>query len=66
MNVSINGKNQEIPPDFTVKRLLQLLQLEQPRIAVAVNAEIVPRSAFDHYRLTAGDRIEILHPVGGG
>lgn len=66
MNVSINGKTHEIPATFTVKQLLQMLDLEQPRIAVAVNSEVVPRAAFGQRQLADGDRIEILHAVGGG
>jgi sulfur carrier protein len=36
------------------------------RVAVAVNREVVPRSAFPARRLVPGDRVEILEAVGGG
>jgi thiamine biosynthesis protein ThiS len=49
-----------------VRGLIDALHLDRRRIAVAVNREVVPRSAFDTHRLAEGDRIEILEAVGGG
>ena len=46
--------------------LLQALQLTGGRIAVERNREIVPRSRFEAERLHSGDRLEIVHFVGGG
>ena len=42
------------------------LGLDRRRIAIAVNRDVVPRSAFVTHRLVAGDRVEILEAVGGG
>ncbi len=66
MKISVNGKNHDIPPEFSIKQLLRMFDLDQPRIAVAVNAHVVPRSTFDQHQLAEGDRVEILHAVGGG
>jgi sulfur carrier protein len=49
-----------------VAKLVGLLGLSTRRIAVAVNRDVVPRSAFDEHRLAEGDRVEILEAVGGG
>ena len=62
----VNGRPEEIPPDTSVRELLARLGFEGARVAVAVNRNVVPRSAFDTHRLAAGDRIEILEAVGGG
>lgn len=66
LTVTVNGETRTAPNGSTVQALLASLGLEQKRIAVAVNRDIVPRSAFDAHELAAGDRIEILEAVGGG
>jgi sulfur carrier protein len=64
--VLVNGAEREIPPETSVRGLLALLGVEGKRVAVAVNRNVVPRSAYDTHRLEAGDRVEILEAVGGG
>jgi sulfur carrier protein len=49
-----------------VKGLLESLGISGQRIAVAINRDVVPRSAFETQRLTTDDRVEILKAVGGG
>lgn len=66
LKVLVNGAEREIPPETSVGGLLALLGVGGKRIAVAVNRNVVPRSAFDTHPLAAGDRIEILEAVGGG
>jgi sulfur carrier protein len=46
--------------------LIDRLGLERRRIAVAVNRDVVPHSAFGTHRLSDGDHVEILEAVGGG
>jgi thiamine biosynthesis protein ThiS len=45
---------------------VQKLGLERRRVAVAVNRDVIPRSAFDAQTLASGDQVEILEAVGGG
>jgi sulfur carrier protein len=66
VQLTVNGERRAVPAECTLRGLLQLLDLEGRRIAVAVNRSVIPRSAFASHRLTAGDRIEILEAVGGG
>ena len=66
VQLTVNGERRAVPAECTLRGLLQLLDLEGRRIAVAVNRSVVPRSAFASHRLAAGDRIEILEAVGGG
>ena len=49
-----------------VKALLQAEGLQERRVAVEVNGEIVPRSRHAEWALVAGDRVEIVHALGGG
>jgi len=46
--------------------LIDALGLRERRIAIAVNRDVVPRSAFATRRLAANDRVEVLEAVGGG
>ena len=62
----VNGEERRVPAPCSVDGLLSLLVLDRRRIAVAVNREVVPRSAFAQRGLSSGDRVEILEAVGGG
>ena len=66
MNVLINGENRNLPDDSTLQDVIGLLQLQGRRLAIEVNTEIVPRSLHAAHRLREGDRIEIVHAIGGG
>ena len=66
MQVMLNGVAAEIRDNSSVAELLDQLQIGRERVAVEVNLDIVPKAAHDSHLLSAGDRIEIVHFVGGG
>ena len=66
MHVTLNGELIDIAEGSTVAGLLEHLQLHRERVAVEVNLDIVPKAAYDGHGLADGDRIEIVHFVGGG
>ncbi len=67
MNLVINGQDyHDIPVGITVAGLLDHLELPRKKIAVERNMEIVPKSTFDSAVLSDGDRLEIIHFIGGG
>lgn len=67
MHLIINGKDyDDLPSDLTVGALLDHLELPRKKIAVERNLEIVPKSTFDDLTLSNGDRLEIIHFIGGG
>ena len=66
MNLTINGEQREIENHQNVRGLLKELDIEGKHIAVAVNMQIVPRDQFESTRLAEGDKVEIVHAVGGG
>ncbi len=65
MQVTINGKAQDVPQDPTIRELVAHLGIQGP-VAVEVNREIVPRAEHGTRRIGPGDAIEIVHFVGGG
>ena len=66
VNLLVNGDSRRVPSDYTIAELIDALGLQKSRIAIAVNRDVVPRSAFATHRLAADDRVEILEAVGGG
>ena len=68
MQLIINGKNQEFENVETLNQLISHLNVsaELGGIAVAVNAEVVPKSEWTTTRLKSGDEIEVIHAVQGG
>jgi len=66
MQVLLNGVDTDISEGTTVAELLAQLQIGRERVAVEVNRDIVPKADHDSHLLSAGDRIEIVHFVGGG
>ena len=66
VEVFVNGEARELPEGMTVTQLLEKMALTGKRLAVEVNLEIVPRSSHMTHMLRAGDRVEIVHAIGGG
>jgi sulfur carrier protein len=66
MQLLINGNATEMPPELTARQLIEQLGLAGKRIALEVNGVIVPRSDYAEWRLKQGDKIEIVHAIGGG
>jgi len=66
MEIEVNGQQQRVPPEATAADLITLLGLAGQRLAMEINAEIVPRSGYAARRLNDGDRIEIVRAIGGG
>jgi len=66
MELTINGEARRFEGPLSVAQLLLDLELDARKIALERNLEIVPRSAFETTELGHGDRIEIVHFIGGG
>ena len=66
MELTINGEPRRFDGPLSVAQLLRDFDLDARKIALERNLEIVPRSAFDATTLGEGDRIEIVHFIGGG
>ncbi len=71
MRIHINGEERVFadpptPTGFTLATLIDTLAMKSDRVAVELNREIVPRDRWPHTLLNNGDRLEIVHFVGGG
>jgi sulfur carrier protein len=66
MQIQLNGEPRAIAAQTTVLQLVQAEGLGERRVAVEVNGEIVPRGRHGEHALSDGDRVEIVHALGGG
>jgi len=66
MDIELNGEPTRIDSGASILALLEREGLAERRVAVEVNGEIVPRSLHATHALAAGDRVEIVHALGGG
>jgi thiamine biosynthesis protein ThiS len=66
MQLTVNGEPHDVPAPITVAELLDRFGIGAGRVAVEVNEEVVPRGTYAARHLAVGDRVEIVHFVGGG
>lgn len=66
MRILLNGDFMEVVGGCTVDALLLQLRISRERVAVELNADIVPKVDYEKQLLSDGDKIEIVHFVGGG
>ncbi len=66
IDIELNGNGHQVAADTSVALLLQQLGLADKRVAVEYNLDILPKSQHPGTAIKAGDRIEIVHAIGGG
>lgn len=66
MQITVNGEQRDIPEGLTAEQLVEEMGITGKRIAMEVNLDIVPRSTYAEHVFNAGDKVEIVHAVGGG
>jgi thiamine biosynthesis protein ThiS len=66
MRLTINGEEHEIAAPLTLSSLIEQLGMKGDRVAVELNRDIIRREQWPETALKDGDRLEIVHFVGGG
>lgn len=66
MLVQVNGESREVQDGSRLDDLVRELALPAARIAIELNQQVVRRNVWSETNLSEGDRIEIVHFVGGG
>jgi thiamine biosynthesis protein ThiS len=66
MELFINGNTREFSEPLSLLSLIQQLGMKPDRVAVELNCDVVARENWEKTNLTQGDRLEIVHFVGGG
>jgi len=65
ITIQLNGEEQIIHAG-SLSDMVEELGLSKRMIAIERNLEVVPKSQYDSTQLEAGDRIELVHMIGGG
>jgi sulfur carrier protein len=66
MDIFVNGQKRFYQNKITLLELVQDLKIEDKVMASAVNMEIVKKESWRDFKLKDGDKVELLHFVGGG
>lgn len=66
IDIELNGEAHKLSAMTTVTQLLAQLGLADKRVAVEYNLDILPKSQHADTDLKPGDRVEIVHAIGGG
>jgi thiamine biosynthesis protein ThiS len=64
--ITVNGETRQVAAGESLAALLRAIGLDTRKVAVERNEEIVPRSTYPEVTIAAGDRLEIVHFIGGG
>ena len=66
IKITVNGKQMQIIPKFSMKSLITKLKMPLNKIAIELNKKIIDKRKISKIQLKKGDKIEIVHFIGGG
>ena len=66
IKITLNGKQIQIIPNFPLKSLIIKLKIPLNKIAIELNKKIIDKKMISKINLQKGDKIEIVHFIGGG
>jgi len=66
IEIILNGEKRTVPDGLTVANLIEYLNIVPDRIAVEFNSQILKRLNWEKKQVSDGDKLEIVHFVGGG
>ena len=66
IDVTINGEPQQFAASLNIAAMLEELGIDRKKVALERNLEIVPKSTYDDVIVDDGDKLEIVHFIGGG
>ena len=64
--IQLNGNPYEINTETNLNQLLNKLKIKKTKVAIEVNGEIVEKNKYPKVILNKGDKVEIVHFIGGG
>ena len=64
--IQLNGDPYEINNGTNLNELLNKLKLQKNKVAIEVNGEIIEKNKYPNLILRKGDKVEIVHFIGGG
>ena len=64
--IQLNGKKITINKNMTISNVLVKYKLDNKKVAIELNGEILPKNKYYKKKLQDNDKIEIVHFIGGG
>ena len=64
--IQLNGNPYEINTETNLNQLLNKLKIQKTKVAIEVNGAIVEKNKYPQVILNKGDKVEIVHFIGGG
>ena len=66
IKITVNGKQMTVKLKFSLKNLVDKLKLPIGKVAIELNRQIVNKKNISKVLLKTGDKIEVVHFIGGG
>ena len=66
IKIRVNGKLKSIPDNYKISNLVKELKIPLKKVAIELNQEIIDKKKINKIILKKGDKIEIVHFIGGG
>ena len=66
IKIIVNGKQLSVDLKFSIKNLINKLKMPLNRVSIELNREIINKKQINKIFLKSGDKIEIVHFIGGG
>tara|TARA_B100000963_G_scaffold82483_1_gene70278 strand:+ start:98 stop:316 length:219 start_codon:yes stop_codon:yes gene_type:complete len=66
IKITVNGKQMQVIPKFSLKSLIVKLKIPLNKVAIELNKKIIDKKKISRIQLKKGDKIEIVHFIGGG
>jgi len=66
IKITVNGKQMTVNLKFSIKNLIDKLKMPISKVAIELNREIVNKKNTNKIYLKKGDKVEIVHFIGGG
>ena len=66
IKITVNGKQIQVIPNLSIKSLITKLKIPLDKIAIELNKKIINKKMISKINLRKGDKIEIVHFIGGG
>ena len=66
IKITVNGKQIQVISKFSLKSLITKLKMPINKVAIELNKKIIDKKRISKIQLKKGDKIEIVHFIGGG
>lgn len=66
MQIVINGEKRDVDDGLNLADMVERLKLSSERVAIELNFNVIRKKDWTHTKLTDGDKLEVIHFVGGG